>query len=280
VERFGLFASYNSDGSGPTGPPYRDLLWRIAETYFSGERLPSRPVRQIDLTGTYWPARRVDSNLFKLRGLLGQLAVRQSSGRLTIGPAFLPVGEPLDEIEPGLFRSTQYEVSFAKSGSSVVMQVGAPVVQLIRVQWWANGRLVAPALAACLIVAGFAVLWWPVAIVQRRKSEWDPMTRRLSATRLALLLNIVAIVAASWLVFWGWPLAAVSAPLVLPLGLGIYASAWTAVVLTPIAIWHAVRFTRTGGLWAKCRELLLAAVVVMLTSFCLYWRIAGMTVAF
>ncbi len=80
--------------------------------------------------------------------------------------------------------------------------------------------------------------------------------------------------------FWGWPLAAVSAPLVLPLGLGIYASAWTAVVLTPIAIWHAVRFTRTGGLFAKCRESLLAAVVVMLTFFCLCWHIAGMTVAF
>ena len=80
---------------------------------------------------------------------------------------------------------------------------------------------------------------------------------------------------------WGSPLVATSSAIVPPLVLGIYAGAWGAILLTPLAIWHAARFARcgVGGLVAKCRECLLAAILVILSAFCVYWRIAGTSLA-
>ena len=71
---------------------------------------------------------------------------------------------------------------------------------------------------------------------------------------------------------------ALSSPIVAPLALSIYTAAWMAVLLTPLAVLHAVRFT--GGRWARSREILSVAVLLILTIFSLYEHIAGTTLAF
>jgi hypothetical protein len=51
--------------------------------------------------------------------------------------------------------------------------------------------------------------------------------------------------------------------------------------LTPLALWHCARLMTTGaGLWRVSVESMLALVVVMLTAFSLYWRIAGTSLEF
>jgi hypothetical protein len=46
-------------------------------------------------------------------------------------------------------------------------------------------------------------------------------------------------------------------------------------------MWNAIRFARRGhGMWAGGREVLLAVVVAVLGAFCVFWRIAGTTLAF
>ena len=141
--------------------------------------------------------------------------------------------------------TTQRELSFAGSGPSIVMQLGSPVGQFRRVRWWTSATVVVPTVLVCMIVATGTVLAWPVSLLYRRRVEVDALTRRLNAaTRLALLFDVVAISAALWLVVWGRPLVALSSPIVGPIGLGIYAAAWAGVLLTPLVIWHATRFSR------------------------------------
>jgi hypothetical protein len=156
------------------------------------------------------------------------------------------------------------------------------VGQFRRVRWWTSASVVVPTVFLCMIVATGSVLTWPVSLLYRRRVEVDALTRRLNAaTRLALLFDVVAISAAVWLVVWGRPLVALSSPIVGPIGLGIYAAAWAGVLLTPLTIWHATRFSRAriDGLSAWGREGILVAVHMILVAFCLYWRIAGTTLA-
>jgi hypothetical protein len=280
-ERFGLFASYNSEGLPERVSAPDELLARMAERYFAGVKLPSNADRGIDVAGVYEPTRRVESSFFKLRSLLEQVAVRPVSGMLMIRPAMLPFGEPLDEIEPGLFHWLGRDVSFAGADRSAVMQIGAPVGLSIHVSWWASAGIVVPTVSVGLVTAAVAVFTWPLTLMRRRRVETDSWTRPTSAIRLALLFDLIAISVALWLVLWGWPLAAVSSPAVVPLVLGIYAAAWAAVMLTPLAVWSALRSARNGvGIWIKSREALLAVVHVTLVLFSLHWRIAGTTLAF
>jgi hypothetical protein len=275
---FGLFVSYNSDGIPQRLPAAAELVQLIAARYFPDVKPASGTVADIVVAGTYAPARRVDSTMFKLRALVEQVAVRREGDRFTIRPAIVPFGEPLEAVEPGLFRWSGRDVSFAEAGPSAVMQLGSPPAQLRPVQWWASAGVVLPALVVCLLTAGLAVVSWPLSFLRSRsRPSIDARTRRLrSATRLALLLNLGAIVASLWLVMAGWPLVAVSSPLVVPVVLGIYAAAWLAGLIAPLSAWYVVRLARGGaGAWVVGREAALAAVVLMLTAFCLYFRIAG-----
>jgi hypothetical protein len=99
---------------------------------------------------------------------------------------------------------------------------------------------------------------------------------------VALLSYLVAISTALWLVVWGWPLAALSSPVVPPIGASIYVAAWTAVVLTLLSVWRVARYVRqgVGSVWTRGRECLLTVVLVILAAFCLNWHVAGTTLSF
>ncbi len=220
-ERFGIFASYNSEGIQERVSAASELLARVAERYFAGTGLHPRDSPVGEVAGVYQFTRRVESNLFRIRSLVEQVAVRSENGRLTIRLAMLPFGESLDEIGSGLFRWTGRDVSFVGSGASARMQVGSSVGQFLRVPWWANAGIVVPIVFICGIVAAGSVLAWPVSFLRRRSVDSDALARRLwTATRLALFLDLIAIGAALWLVFGARPLVAFSSPIIAPLGLG------------------------------------------------------------
>jgi len=50
--------------------------------------------------------------------------------------------------------------------------------------------------------------------------------------------------------------------------------------LTPFAVWNVCHRVPDRGAWATWRERMLAVLLVMLAFFCLYWRVAGTTLAF
>jgi CubicO group peptidase (beta-lactamase class C family) len=281
-EGFGLFASYNSMGTGIT-QGHAELLQRIAERYFPGVTLPSHASSDAGISGVYQPTRRVESNLFALRALLEQLAVRYAdNGTLLFGPAYLPFDAvSLVPIAPGLFRGAGIEIAFGESWRSPVMQIG--VLPYLRVTWWTSARLVVPTIAGCLIVAVCTVLAWPVLALRKRRRQLEAIERGVRlVTRMALLSYLVAISTALWLVVWGWPLAALSSPVVPPIGASIYVAAWTAVVLTLLSVWRVARYVRqgVGSVWTRGRECLLTVVLVILAAFCLNWHVAGTTLSF
>jgi hypothetical protein len=67
---------------------------------------------------------------------------------------------------------------------------------------------------------------------------------------------------------------------VVPVAVTVYATAWSAVVLTLVAIFQAasaVREPRTA--WATLREVFLLLLLGVLAVLSAYWHIAGTTLA-
>jgi hypothetical protein len=139
-----------------------------------------------------------------------------------------------------------------------------------------------PVTVIAMLLALAGVLGWPIAIVRQRRQHMDVTARRLrSTTRAALLFDLAAVVCAVWLVFWGWPLVALSSPIGTTITLGMYAAAWISVLLTPAVIWYACRLwaSQPGARWFRGREYLFVSAHVLLVMLCLQWRIAGTTFA-
>jgi hypothetical protein len=234
--------------------------------------------------GTYAPARRVDSNVFSLRALVEQMAVRIRPEELTLRPAFLPAGGfTLREAAPGLYRGRGLEVSFDSAGGVPIMQIGGPVLRYVRVPWWQSAATVVPLAVIATLLASAATLGWLMALVRRTGDRLDEAGERVRlTTRVALLLDLTAVVSAAWLVFWGWPFAALSSPVGASVALLMYAAAWTAVLLTPLVVWyaHRLRARQPGTRWLRGREYLFVVAHLLLTAICLQWRMAGTTLAF
>ena len=157
------------------------------------------------------------------------------------------------------------------------MQVGAPPGMFRRVPWWENAGWVVPAITLGMLVAFGSLVIWPVAIVRGRyrdrSARWPHIT-----IRLALLLHLVAWTLGLWMVFAWWPAVALSSPAVTPVALTVYAAAWSAVVMTIVAVWQAVTVNRgPRSTWAAAREVFLLLILVVLAVLSVYWRIAGTT---
>lgn len=273
--RFGLFASYNSEGAAEALSPTAELLQFVATRYFPGERTAGS--RSSAIAGTYAPTRRVETSLFRLRALLQQISIGSTLDGSSIRPAFLPVAQPLAMTAPGVYAWAGRDVAFVGSGDEALMQVGAPPGMFRRVPWWENAGWVVPAITLGMLVAFGSLVIWPVAIVRGRyrdrSARWPHIT-----IRLALLLHLVAWTLGLWMVFAWWPAVALSSPAVTPVALTVYAAAWSAVVMTIVAVWQAVTVNRgPRSTWAAAREVFLLLILVVLAVLSVYWRIAGTT---
>jgi hypothetical protein len=282
-QRFGVFASYNSDGVPARTAPPQELLDRLTARFFPRLSLADGGTLARGVDGTYVPARRVESNVFAVRALAERIAVRVRSGELTFRPAFLPFGGfTLREVRARLYRGNGFEVSFDRAGGVPILQIGTPVLRYVRVPWWRTAGIVVPSTVIAVLLALAGVVGWPIAVLRQGRHQMDLTARRLrSTTRAALLFDLAAVVCAVWLVWWGWPLVALSSPVGTTITLGMYAAAWIAVLLTPAAIWHACRLWahQSGASWFRGREYLFVSAHVVLVILCLQWRIAGTTLA-
>ncbi len=287
--RLGIFVSYNSAGLPGGESTEGELMRRFAARYFPGipATTPSRvraTPRDDDATGVYEPTRRTDSSFFALGALWAQLALRHGvEGRVVMRPAFLPTGGvKLERVAPGMFRGRDRQVSVLTVDGRTELQIGAPVARYVRASRWRNAAIVVPAVLACLVFSVLTVLMWPITAVRRRHAGWHALDRRLfNLSRLALALDVGAIAAAVWLVAFGWPHVATSSSLVTPLVVSVYAAAWAGVLLAPLAVWGAIRGWQhtIGTRTARVGQTLAAVVAVLLSAFCVAWRIAGATLS-
>lgn len=134
-----------------------------------------------------------------------------------------------------------------------------------------------------LLFAVLTSLVWIVSIFRRCRQAMDVLTRRLRlATRTALAVFAVAVIAALWLAAAGEVLAVTSSPAIIPVAVAIYATAWSGVLLTPFAVWGAIRSWRQtiGTRAARVHQTLAAIAAVLLAAFCLGWHVAGTSLRF
>ena len=167
--RFGLFASYNSDGLPDALTAPAELLQFVAARYFPGARMQGRSSDAV--AGTYAPTRRVDSSMFRLRQLAQQVTVESTNGVPTIRPAILPFGRPMTTVAAGVFNWSRRDVAFTGSGNDAVLQIGAPPNLFRRVPWWENAGLVVPAVAVSMLVSCVAVLAWAIRMRRDRNEN-------------------------------------------------------------------------------------------------------------
>lgn len=284
--RFGLFVSYNSEGMPASTQPRDELISLVAERYFPEvEHSHGRPVEHVE--GTYEMAGGAVSTLFALRRMVNQMAVGRNGGVLTIRPAILPFGDAAQSVAQaaaaGEFRWRGRTVSFGEAGGVATMTVGSPTGMMIRIPWWRSVTWMLPLLLASLIVTVVTMLRWVGAGVVRLVARRPSARHRDVVIRVALLCHVLAIALACWFAFAGWPLAAASSPGAPLIGLTIYGLAWGGVLLTPLAVWRALRSAAAPGAASarvRATESLLALITVGLSFFCLYWRIAGWSLAF
>ena len=276
-EEFGMFAAYNSDGVAQPLSATAELLQFVAGRYFAGQQTSARSIEAV--AGTYAPTRGVDSSLFRLRQLLQQLAVEWSAETPSIGPAFLPVKQPLERTDRGTFRWSGRDVAFVDSGEQTLMQIGAPPGMYRLVPWWERSSVIVPVVAVCLATALMTAVRWLVRRLRGKPALRSGAVAPVSA-RIGLLLQATAWVTALWLVFAGWPDVAWSSRWVPPVTLAIYVFAWTGVLLAGFAVWRLASFARlVESPWAMVRETVLIAMLVVFSFLTVYWRIAGTTLA-
>ena len=277
-ENFGMFAAYNSDGVPESLSATAELLQFVAARYFDGEQ--STVLSTEAVAGTYAPTRRVDSSLFRLRQLLQQIAVVTTSGTPSIGPAFLPVRQPLERGPHDLLRWSGRDVAFRDSDEATVMQIGAPPGMFHLVPWWERSSVIVPVVAMSLATSLVIAVRWSFRLLRRRRSARQPGPVPPVTARIALLLQATAWTAALSLVFAGWPHVAWGSGWVTALTLTIYVAAWTGVLLAPLAVSRFMSFARVvESPWGMVRETVLVAMLIVFSFLSVYWRVAGMTLA-
>lgn len=277
-ERLGIFVSYNA-----AVPARGELLRRFAERFLGERRSTGAPAVLPKQAATYRPSRRVDSNLFALPQLLGQLRAEPlPDGRLRLLLAAVPVGGWLLENDgTGRFRGGGREVTFGGDAAQVMQLGGAPATYL-RVPWWMDARLVMPVLVLCCLIASVVVLAWPLRARRHARTRETEALRAMKTTRFAMALEVAAIAAAWWLVTAGQASVAIAAPATTFVAMAIYAAAWGGVVLAVLAAWRYVlslAASPRAPVPGLAFEGVLAIVALLLAAFCLYWRIAGTTLA-
>jgi CubicO group peptidase (beta-lactamase class C family) len=205
----GLFISYNSAGSRPGGGR-TEVIRALLNRYFP-EPVTATPA--IDLrtaqadgravSGLYTGSRRGESTLLKVAAVLGQTSVSSDqNGVLTIEGVQGPRGglKQWREIGPLVYREVDGAdvIAFRRNANGVVTDLlpAAPIQMAQRVTGLASKKLLLPVLGVSLGLVVLTLLFWPVAVLVRRRYGRPLFTSTLDRvlyvlTRLVCLLQVV-----------------------------------------------------------------------------------------
>jgi CubicO group peptidase (beta-lactamase class C family) len=287
----GLFMSTNClVGARAMGP----VIEKVVERYVPADETPASDAgapAAAEVAGVYQTTRRSDASFMRFMALAGQIRFNPNAeggirGSDVFGiRTFIP---DLKQIAPYAYQGPKGgKISFQRDELSGqwLANLGGPIQTMERVKWTEDARLVAPPLNVALLTLILTLLGWPMAAAWRRYKGRafgaTPPDRRDHLLARAVLLAYAAAVGA-WIAFVG-PAAGNDISVFSAANDGklimAYAVSWLAVVLTPLALWTAVRFWRdgVGGRWTRIHHSLLAFSALALAYVFVAYGLAGTT---
>lgn len=200
-EGVGLYISFNSTGDQVSRGPIRNELHRLfADRYFpakaAAEPAKTEPVkRKVPVGGTFYMSRRAEGTLVSMTNLFGQgdlITNKDGTATFTLFRDYADIPKRWREVAPDRWQEvgadslmhTKTDENGRITGITTddypAIFIAQPVPAGINKGW----NL--PALGIALAIALFAVIWWPVAaLVRRRYGRPHPLSgQHLLADRL------------------------------------------------------------------------------------------------
>jgi CubicO group peptidase (beta-lactamase class C family) len=283
----GIFISYNSAGSRPGGGR-SEVLRALLNRYFP-DPAPAPPSLELQtaqadgraVSGIYEGSRRADSTLLKVAAILGQVSVNaDANGVLTVEGFLNPRGglKRWRAIGPLLYREVDGPdlVAFRRDGNGVVTDLlpSAPIYLAQRVTGFASKKVLLPLLAVSLGLVIVTLLFWPVAVIVRKRYGRPLFSTTLDRI-LYLLSRLVCLAEVAFIALIALPLSFVDKNIAfIGDGMNPWLSAahvmgWAAALGLIVLAVAAVKFWRAAGLgwWARLHATLLLLASVVFMSF-------------
>lgn len=202
-----LFVSYNSSGSANKNRD--EILRAFADRYYPSAEKPHyvklSPAEAQEFAGTFIPTRRSDSNILALANIFLQgVASVDKDGVMTVDvfkdahdhtAKWKPIGKDLwQQVDE------QNKFFYIRDASGQIVRVAFdfPGIQVQRVPWWGNGKLILTLLGASIGILVLPILATVVRFVRRlvfrRRSPFQPQPGTLFLTagpRLACLMWLI-----------------------------------------------------------------------------------------
>jgi CubicO group peptidase (beta-lactamase class C family) len=289
ADGIGIFVSRDGIGEIKSGREIPNITAAVARRFLSeppdsaGPR-PAASPGEAGIAGIYHTSRRAESSFGRLRDLISERVVRiDGEGDARLFPAIWPfgTGDLYRHIGRNLYAGpVRLALVEGESGS----YVATPTAQLQPLPFYLDARWILPALAASFMIVVVSLLGWPFAALWRRWrkkrfSESRADVRLYRVVRLALVLDVIVILAVTILFS-----SAMANPTILndaldPKLIALYTAAWIGVIGAVAVVWAALRFWRNGAgsQWVRIHHTLLAASSVMIAWFFVVFRIAGTT---
>lgn len=286
----GLFISYNSAGSRQGGGR-TEVIRAFLNRYFPD---PAQPPPTLDLktaqadgqavSGVYNGSRRGESTLLKVAAVLGQISVNaEPNGVLTIEGVQSPRGglKQWREIGPLLYREVDGPdlIAFRRDANGVVTDLlpASPIHLAQRVTGFATKKVLLPVLGASLAILLATLLFWPVAVIVRKRYDRPLFSTRFDRI-LYLLSRLVCALEIGFLVLLALPFSLVDRNIAFisdgidPWLSAAHLAGWIAAAGLIVLAVAAVRFWVVWdlGWWARLHATLLLLASVTLMSFAWY----------
>jgi CubicO group peptidase (beta-lactamase class C family) len=288
-----LFVSYNSAGGGAAPRP--EIINFFSDRYFPGAPTPTflkTPVSELKaIEGTYQATRRSDSTKLKLSNLFSQgSASVDKDGVLSVPRAkdlrghtikWKPVGKDLWQAE-----DDQEKIFAIRDSNNKIVRIAVdfPGIQLQRVTWYENSKLVLPVAGSSLgilvlvVLASFVRTGKRIFLRKRGRPAPQPGTIWLTASpRIASFIWVLSLATlviffmvkgddlmpptpqwTKWFVLENWVMA-------------------LAILMSAFAVFAGIRaWFRDNLRWiSKVKFTLVALSCLILSWFAIHWHLIG-----
>ena len=296
----GYFLSYNSLGKnvgGGRGEVWRDLVNR----YFPS---PGEPKVDVDpntatsdgraVHGVYDGTRRSETTFLKIVALLSQFRVSSDKdGVLTIEGEKNQSGElkKWKEIGPLVYGEIDglERIAFRRDASGTVREMlpFPAIYQGQRVTWYATKTFVGMLIGGNLLLVALTVLFWPVAVLVRRKYErplFIAKTDRVLyvGSRLVCIGELIFILAPVIAFSQGLEHIVILGDAINPWLRGLHIFGWVLMAGIVLLVIAAVRFVRLPGhgLWFRAHAVLLAVGGIAFVVFAWQYHLLDASLRF
>ncbi|MDQ6860383.1 MAG: beta-lactamase family protein [Verrucomicrobiota bacterium] len=293
----GVFISYNSAGNRP-GSGRSEVFRSFLDRYFPES--PTRPIategtveRNREVAGVYETSRRSETNVLRITGLLGQIAVTAEGSTLKLDAAKNARGQTKvwREVAPLLYEEVggpdQLAFRRDQNGKVTEMLPNMPIATGQRVSGLSSKSILLPLIGISFGFIFLTLLLWPVAAIVRKgygRAVWPDRTGRI----LHLVARLVCLLLVGMIAVFAFPFSKVNDD-VGYLGSKIdpwlqtsHMLGWIGSLGVLVIIVAAVRSWRTDGVgaWARVHATLLACAAIVCVVFAWQFHLLSASLKF